>query len=194
MAKNKKGKIGLIIFIIAIFVLIFAALAFVFDIGGMKKVAYSIIGKDLGRQTMTGMTAIEIELKKEEEYIEAEKTKLSALRTDLENYKTELDNRAKELDEREMLLKEKEQDIERLKETLSGQFQDLMEIVKIYENMNGDEAAAILSQMEDTEKVILILKNLKKEKSAEILGLMNPEDAAKIVDGLLEAGSMEGGV
>lgn len=191
---DKKGRTRSITFIIIIFLLIFAALAIVFDIGGIKKFAYSIIGKALDKETMAGMTAVEIELKKEKEFIEAEKTKLSALRTDLENYRAELDNRAKELDEREMLLEEKEQEIDRLNESLSEQFQDLMEIVKIYENMNSDEAAAILSQMEDTEKVILIFKNLKKEKSAEILGLMNPEDAARIVDRLLEVGSTEGGV
>lgn len=190
----KKGRTRSIVFIIIIFLLVFAALAIVFDIGGIRKLAYSIIGIDLDRQTTAGMTAVEIELAKEKDFIEAEKTKLSALRTDLENYKAELDNRAKELDERETLLAEKEQEIERLNETLSGQIQDLMEIVKIYENMDGDAAAAILSQMEDTEKVISIFKNLKKDKSAEILGLMNPEDAARIIDQLLDVRNAEGGV
>ena len=106
------------------------------------------------------------------------------MRTDLENYKAQLDSRAKDLDEKESLLQVKEQELERLTQVLTAQFEDLMEIVKICENMNGEEAAAILSQMEDTEKVILIFKNLEKEKSAEILGLMNPEDAANILSQL----------
>ena len=72
-----------------------------------------------------------------------------------------MDSRAKDLDEKN-LFTGKEQELERLTQDLTAQFEDLMEIVKICENMNGEEAAAILSQMEDTEKVILIFKNLKK--------------------------------
>ena len=76
---------------------------------------------------------------------------------------------------------EKEREIERLSERLSVQYEDLTELTKIYEKMDGEEAAAILSQIEDTHQVILIIKNLRKEKSAEILGLMDAKIAADIL-------------
>ena len=177
----RKGRAGLIIFIIILFLLIFGALVMVFNIGGARDFAYRLIGRDVNQESAANKT-IEVELEREKDSLEAEKTKLSALRTDLENYKAQLDNREKELEEREVLLLDKEQEVDRLNEKLSGQYEDLRELIKIYEYMNGEEAADILSQMEDVDKVVLVIKNLKKETSAEILGLMDAEKAADILD------------
>lgn len=179
MARKGKGKI--ILFIIILFLLIFGTLAIVFDVGGMKGLALSLVGRDHSKQTIAVKSDLEIELEKEKEFINAEKTKLSALRTDLENYKAQLNTREEELDEREDELLEKEKEVEGLNNRLTTEFEDLNDLIKIYEKMDGEEAAAILSQIENTDQVILIIKNLKKEKSAEILGLMDSKKAAGLL-------------
>ncbi len=183
MAK-KKGNGVLAWIMIIVFLLISGSLIIFFNIGGIRDIAFSLINKRVGQEANTSLSAEEIQIEKEKEFINAEKAKLSALRTDLENFKAQLENRGRELDEKEEQLALKEQEVEQLMDKLSQQFHDLTEVVKIYEKMDGEEAAAILSEIEDTDQLLLIIKNLNKEKSAEILGLMDAKKAADILSRL----------
>lgn len=176
----KKGSKIFIVFII-IFILIAGSLAIAFDIGGVRGLAMSIVGKYFLKGTTPTKSHQEMEIEKEKELLSVEKTKLSALRTDLENYKAQLSSREKEIEEKEAQLMEKEHEVDRLLAKLSGDFEDLKDLIGIYEEMDGEEAAAILSQIEDGDLVLLVFKNLKKEKSAEVLGLMDPKKAADIL-------------
>lgn len=178
MAKRGRG-IPIVLIIILIF-LISGSLVIGFNIGGIRDIVFSIIGKDIAKDIVGGLQDQD-PYQDEKEFINTEKAKLLALRTDLENYRAQLQDKENELQEKETLLLEKEREIERLSERLSVQYEDLTELTKIYEKMDGEEAAAILSQIEDTHQVILIIKNLRKEKSAEILGLMDAKIAADIL-------------
>ncbi|HZJ58030.1 MAG TPA: hypothetical protein VFD89_07320 [Clostridia bacterium] len=171
--------------IILLFLLVSGSLVIGFNIGGMRDVILAYIGKGTARDT-SGVDSDQIPDETDREFIKAEKTKLAALRTDLENYRTQLQDRENELQEKDAALLDREREVQKLDEKLSSRFDDLIELTKIYERMDGEEAAAILSQIEDTHQVILIIKNLKKEKSAEILGLMEPKKAADILGAMYE--------
>jgi flagellar motility protein MotE (MotC chaperone) len=176
----KRGRKIPVALVIILILLISVTLAIVFNIGGIRDLVFSIIGKDIA-EDIIGIPSDQDPYQAEREFINTEKTKLMALRTDLENYRAQLQDKENELQEKEAQLLEKEREIERLSEKLSVQYDDLIELTKIYEQMDGEEAAAILSQIDDTQQVILIIRSLKKEKSAEILGLMDAKLAADIL-------------
>ena len=69
---------------------------------------------------------------------------------------------------------------------LSTRIDDIKQIAKMYENMDSEQAALVLSEIEDNTQVIQILKNMSRQKSAEILGLMEPKRAADITNVMLQ--------
>ncbi|HZJ82629.1 MAG TPA: hypothetical protein VFD57_02355 [Clostridia bacterium] len=190
MARQTKGKKTnrapriLIISLLSVVLIVGGTLVIVFNIGGIKDIALSFFIKDGAKLDMGIISSQESELEKEREFVKSEQTKLTALRTDLESFKAQLKSREEELNEKEMLISDKEQELDRKTEDLSGQFQDVRELTKIYESMDGEDAAAILSEIEDNEQVLIILKNIKRDKSAEILGLMERKKAADILSNM----------
>ena len=73
-----------------------------------------------------------------------------------------------------------------MQENLSSQFEDVRQIAKLYENMDAEQAALILTEIEDNSRIILILKNMSRQKSAEIMGLMEPKKAAELTKAMLQ--------
>ena len=81
---------------------------------------------------------------------------------------------------------QREEEIESLQLQLSQKVDDIKSISKLYENMDAQRAAQILTELDDVETVILILKNIKKEKTADILENMDPKTAAYITNKMLQ--------
>ena len=176
----KKSIVVPLIISLILLLVIAGAIVYFFDIGGLKGFALSLIGK--GPSLPVDQKSPEqIAIEKENDFIKTEKAKLSALRTDLENYRTQLDNKNKELEDKENDLRLKMEETEKLENNLSAKLNELTDLIGIYDKIEAEEAAAILSELEDKDQMVLIIKNLKKEKSAEILGIMDPKLAADIL-------------
>ena len=105
MAKRGRG-IPIVLIIILIF-LISCSLVIGFNIGGIRDIVFSIIGKDIAKDIVGGLQDQD-PYQAEKEFINTEKAKLLALRTDLENYRAQLQDKENELQEKETLLLEKE--------------------------------------------------------------------------------------
>lgn len=53
-------------------------------------------------------------------------------------------------------------------------------LAKIYENMEPEQAAEIISRIENKEFVVKILVNMAKENAANVLANMNPDTASEL--------------
>ncbi len=112
--------------------------------------------------------------------------------------RAELDQRELKLKSREEALKELELKIQKkikqynsilasleklikqLKQTESERF---LHVVKTYEKMSPDEAAAQFEQL-DEEMAVKILSKMKERKAAALLARMSPERAARLIERL----------
>lgn len=87
-------------------------------------------------------------------------------------------------DENDLLIEEQEAlqaDIERLQTEQDAVGREFAEIVSVYEDMKGKEAAPIIMDLND-EDAIRLLSNLSAEMVAEIFSAMPPADAARYTE------------
>lgn len=181
------GKSGKSIIIIILMAIVIASLIFLyfFNIGGIRdntsKLLNSIFKKSADKEVMQ-----EKETQKAMEQIELEKEKILYAQAKLNDAKLELDTKQKELENRETELLEREKEIDQLEEQLSQKVEDIKIVSKLYEQMDAQRAAEILTELENMDTIIAILKNVKKENTAEILENMDPKTAANITNMMLD--------
>ncbi|WP_404409166.1 MotE family protein [Jeotgalibacillus malaysiensis] len=87
-------------------------------------------------------------------------------------------------DENDLLIEEQERlqaDIERLQTERDAAGREFAEIVSVYEDMKGKEAAPIILDLND-EDAIRLLSNLSAEMVSEIFSAMPPADAARYTE------------
>ncbi|MBM7581381.1 flagellar motility protein MotE (MotC chaperone) [Caldicoprobacter guelmensis] len=175
---SKRGAVWPFILGLVLFVITAIGLLFFFNVGGIRDVVVRLAfhSKAVSNQQSEGNLKLQQQLKA----IEEEKSRLKDFENQLNALKSELEGKQQELEQREIKLQQKEKEIEELQQRLSSQFENIRDIAKVYENMEPEQAASILSQMEDSSLVIQILRNLSKEKSGEILGAMDSKKAAEL--------------
>lgn len=175
------------IFLIFIIIILTASIVIgsilLFNIGGVKP----LILKKISKMPLVGNIVKPVAENKTPEEIEMEK--LQAQRNDiaiqvkqLEENEKKLDEREKIISEKEEMLQEKEQQINEKLEQLNANLNSIKEQVEYFENMNPANAVQIISNMESKDTVVKILRNMSKEKSSSILMLMDPLQAAQLIE------------
>lgn len=186
--ETKKIKIwlqNLLLVLIILFLLTIIAIGGIlfFNIGGAKPALLN----HLATWPLLGNVIKPIAMEKTPEEIQLEMIELQ--KRDLEIKSKQLDEKEKELEEKEKalidkeeLLKEKENQLNETLERLNNKLSSVREQVEYLEKMESSKAVQILSNMESKDTVIQILRNMKKEKSSSILMLMDPIQAAQILE------------
>jgi flagellar motility protein MotE (MotC chaperone) len=176
-----KGIWGIIALSVILTIIMIISLSFLLDIAGFKSKVMNLIYSPAKKQEK-GESHEELQLKRQLKQLENEKAQLKNIEEQLNTLKFQLEAKQKELEQWDLELQHKEKEIDELKDTLSQQYSDIENIAKIYEKMDSEQAAGILSEMSDTDLLIQILKNVSKEKGAEILSLMDAKKAADITN------------
>jgi flagellar motility protein MotE (MotC chaperone) len=151
-----------------------------FDLGGVRNMVISGLRIDQDSYTIienrrTELSRIEEQIKTEQQNIQAEKTALVQKEEALQQIEEELAEKQQQIDSQESLL--------------SGKESDLTEIIEMYESMEVESAAEIVSNFSNQDDVIRILRNLSKSKASQILAQLDPEEASEITARMLTTAS-----
>jgi len=194
-ADSKRGKTKekkantLLLLIIVIFlsaIVAFGAI-FMFDFAGLRAETsmwisnLPVVGK-LMQPVLQKKNPEQIE----REAIEREKANIAIQQKELNNLEKELLSREKEIEKKEKELADKEMEISKLHEQLSEKLRSIQEQVQYLEKVDNQKAMHIIMNMNDKASAVQILRNMKKEKAAAILGLMDPLQAAQILEDLAD--------
>lgn len=173
----------LILMIILLTAIIVVGCILLFNIGGTKPAllkhmsSWPILGKIIG-PVAEDKTPQQLELEK----IESEKKDLDIRFEQLSEKEKEIETREEALAAKEEELKEKETQLNEKLDRLNTKLSSVMEQVEYFEKMDSTKAMQILSNMESKDAVVQIIRNMKKEKSSSILMLMDPLQAAQILE------------
>ena len=191
--KEKKGNTLLLILIVLILTLIVAFGAiFMFNFAGLKTETsmwisnIPVLGKVL--KPLVENKSPEMIAKEE---IEQEKRVLTVKEKDLIEQEKELKKREKELESKEKQLALKEQEVEETLKKLSDKLKSVQEQVQYLEKLDNTKAMNIIMSMDSKASAVQVLRNMKKEKAAAILALMDPLQAAQILEDLAEQASYQ---
>lgn len=154
-----------------------------FNIGGakpmiLKKFSTVPILGSLIKPIAENKTQQELEL----ELLEAQKKDIDIMTKQLNEKQKALEEREKAIENKEELLITKEAELDDKENKLNTSLSSVLEQVEYLEKMESSKAMQILSNMESKNTVIQILRNMKKEKSSSILMLMDPLQAAQILE------------
>lgn len=194
--KDRKGSTPLLILIVLIlaFIITFGAI-FMFNFAGLKAEASEwitdlpVIGKLL-KPVLENKNPEQIA----KEEIEQEKRVLAVREKDLNEHEKELDKREKGLESKERELAEKELQINDTLQKLSEKLISIQEQVLYLEKVDNAKAMQIIMSMDDKASAVQVLRNMKKEKAAAILALMDPLQAAQILEDIAEQAPDQGSV
>lgn len=193
--KSKREKIGekkgntlllLLIVFILVSIVVFGAIFF-FNFAGLKAETSAwiadipVVGKLL-KPVVENKNPEQIA----KEEIEQEKRVLAIKEKELEEQEKELDIREKEIESKEKELSEKELKINDTLQQLSDKLLSIKEQVQYLEKVDNAKAMQIIMSMDDKTTAVQILRNMKKEKASAILALMDPLQAAQILEDLAE--------
>lgn len=186
--KDRKGNTLLLLLIVLILasIVTFGAI-FLFNFAGLKAETsiwisnIPVVGKLL-KPVVENKNPEQIA----KEEIEQDKRILAVKEKDLNEQKKELDNREKEIESKEKELTEKEFQINDTLQKLSDKLVSIQEQVQYLEKVDNAKAMQIIMSMDDKASAVQILRNMKKEKAAAILALMDPLQAAQILEDLAE--------
>ena len=171
----------LIIFILTISIVLGSIL--LFNIGGAKplvlKMIYSLplIG-NVVKPMAENKTPEQIEMEK----LQVERNDIAVQFKQLEENRKALEERENIISEKEELLAQKEEQINERLEQLNTRFNSIKEQTEYLEKMESSKAVQIISNMESKGAVVQILRNMNKEKSSSILMLMDPLQAAQVLE------------
>ncbi|KUO76102.1 MAG: hypothetical protein APF77_02105 [Clostridia bacterium BRH_c25] len=184
--KDRKGNTLLLIVIILILasIVTFGAI-FMFNFAGLRSetsmwiTKIPVIGKlmkpVIENKSPEQLAREEIELAKSQNAIELE---------EINEKKKELEIREKKIESIEKELAEKELQINETLQKLSGKLTSVQEQVQYLEKVDSAKAMQIILSMDDKASAVQILRNMKKEKASAILALMDPLQAAQIIEDL----------
>lgn len=175
---NTRGAARLVIVIALLFIITGVGLSLFFNVGGVRDIVVDLLfpSKKVDDLSSDETNALQQQLKA----IEAERKRLAAYEDQLNDLKSQLEDKQQQLEQREAELEQREREVEELQQKLSAQLDNIRDIAKLYENMEAEQAASILSEMEDRSLIIQILKHMPAERSAEILGEMDSQKAAEL--------------
>jgi len=190
---DKKGNTFLLIVIILILTSIISIGAiFMFNFAGLKAETsmwvsdIPVIGKLL-RPMVENKTPEQIA----KEEIELERSKLSVSAKELDEREKELDQRERAIESKENELSDKELQLNDRLQKLSSKLTSIEEQVQYLEKVDNAKAVQILMSMDSKESVVQILRNMKKDKASAILALMDPLQAAQLLEDLSDPAQLE---
>lgn len=186
--KERKGNTFLLILIILILTSIvsFGAI-FMFDFAGLKAETsmwitnIPVVGKLM--KPVVEKKNFE-QIAKEE--IDQEKRNMAVKQKELNEKEKELEKKAKELENKEKELAGKELQINDTLQKLSDKLSSIQEQVEYLEKVDNTKAMNIIMSMDDKATAVQILRNMKKDKASAILALMDPLQAAQILEDLAD--------
>jgi flagellar motility protein MotE (MotC chaperone) len=194
--KNKVRKnntfLLIIIILILAFIISFGSI-FLFNFAGLKAETsmwitnIPVAGKLL-KPVVENKNAEQIA----KEEINIEKSNNAIKLKELNEQKKELDKKAKEIENKENELAEKELQINDTLQKLSEKLVSIQEQVQYLEKVDNAKAMNIIMSMEDKVTAVQILRNMKKDKASSILALMDPLQAAQILEDLAEQTPVQG--
>ena len=171
---KRKSKIAGLLWILPVILITALLVIAALDTAGLRTAALQMIQ---GNSAVTPDPSSELE---------AERKKLEDERNRLTLWDQQLAEKQESLVQREESIAAIEEETRRLNEEamelkgkLSAQFDELMEVVVLYEKMDAERAARILELMGDRNMAVTILKNMKKEKASAVLEEMTPQSAAE---------------
>ncbi len=189
-SKKKKKKSNTIILILIILILgsivTFGAI-FMFNFAGLKagtsKWASNIpiLGKVL-KPLIENKSSEQVAW----EEIELGKANNAIKLNEINDQKKELDQRAKNIEDKEKEIALKEQQIDEILLKLSDKLISVQEQVQYLEKVDNTKAMLIIMSMDDKASAVQVLRNMKKDKAAAILALMDPLQAAQLLEDLAE--------
>jgi len=184
---SKLQNIFLIIIILFLTSIITIAGIFFFNIGGGKTIILKTVFNiplvgNLLKPIAENKTPEEIK----EEKLKAEKNEIALKTKQLEERIKEIEERENDLIKKEEILSEKERIIDNRLKLINEKLNSIEEQVEYFEKMNPANATLILSNMESKSAVVQILRNMDKDKSSKILMLMDPLQAAQILEDIKE--------
>lgn len=180
---SKLQNIFLILVIIVLTASIVIGSILLFNIGGikpllLKKVSSIPLIGNIVKPVVENKTPEEIEMEK----LQAQRNDIAIQIKQLEENKRELDEREKLISQKEEMLEQKERQISETLEQLNNSLNSIQEQAEYFEKMNPANAVKIISNMESKGTVVQILRNMSKEKSSSILMLMDPLQAAQLLE------------
>lgn len=186
--KGRKNNTFLLIIIILIlaFIVTFGSI-FMFNFAGLKAETsmwinnIPVVGKLL-KPVVENKNPEQIA----KEEVEIEKSNNAIKLKELNDQKNELDKKAKEIESKERELAIKELDINVMLLQLSEKLTSIQEQVQYLEKVDNAKAMNIIMSMDDKASAVQILRNMKKEKASAILALMDPLQAAQILQDIAE--------
>jgi flagellar motility protein MotE (MotC chaperone) len=186
--EKRKGNTYLLIIIILMlaFIITFGAI-FMFNFAGLKAetsvwlTKIPVVGK-LIKPVVENKTAEQIAM----EEIDQQKRVLTVKENDLNEIKKELDKRTKEIESKEKELSDKELQVNDMLLKLSDKLTSIQEQVQYLEKVDNAKAMQIIMNMDDKASAVQILRNMKRDKASAILALMDPLQAAQILEGIAE--------
>ncbi len=151
--------------IFVLLLLIFSA-GFYFNIGDFKGKAINFL--EIEKEQQSRLEYRENEINKMIEEIDLS---MNNLKADQKIY-----------EQRKILMEEKENELIELEARLSGEQMEISQVVAIYNEMEPQLAAEILSLNPKSLDTTSIIKNLDEKKAASILSFMQPETASLILE------------
>jgi flagellar basal body-associated protein FliL len=184
--REKKGNTFLLILIILILTSIVAMGAiFMFNFAGLKSETsiwlsnIPVVGK-LIKPVVENKTPEQVAM----EEVQLEKSKNAIELQEINDKKKELEEREASIASKEKELADKELQINDTLLKLSGQLTSVQEQVAYLEKLDNAKVMQIIMSMDKKESAVQILRNMKKEKASAILGLMDPLQAAQLLEDL----------
>lgn len=182
--QEKKGSTLLLVLIVIILTAIvsFGAI-FLFNFAGLKTGTAKwlsnipVVG-NLVKPVLEDKTPEQLEW----EAIEKEKSNNAVAMKEITEQKKELEQRFKELELKEKELEEKQKQIDAMYEQLDTKLKGVQEQVQYLEKVDNAKAVQIILNLEDKESAVQILRNMDKKKASAILSLMDPLQAAQILE------------
>lgn len=177
----------LLLILIIIFLTSILALGgiFIFNIAGLKTdIAKMFVNVPLVGAIVKPLVENKTPQDIEKEQIELKKKDLSLQMQGLNEKEKEIEAKEKALEGKELELQAKEEDMNNKIAQLDSKLQSIKEQVEYIEKMDTSKAAQVLLNMSEKSSVIQILRNMKKDKAVGIISLMDPLQAAQLLEEL----------
>lgn len=186
--KDRKGNTFLLIIIIMILTsIVFFGAVFMFNFAGLKtQTAQWLTGIPVVGKLMKPVVENKTPEQLAWEEIELERSKNAVELKKINEQKKELEAREKEIESKERELAAKELQINDTLNKLSEKFRSVQEQVEYLEKVDNAKAMEIIMSMDSKASAVQVLRNMKKDKVSKILALMDPLQAAQLLEDLAE--------
>ncbi len=181
--KKRKGKLFTAIrFILILAIIAAVTLTAYFDLWGLRtNLLVSLQLQKPAEQAGEAPSPQQSIIADEQKRLSAQKFEQDVRQTTLEQKDAELKQREAEIATKEAELAALNDQVTQLKESLQTQYNDMTELIKLFNGMDTKKAAAILEAYQDDTKVASVIRSMNARTASEVLTNMTPDFAAKIL-------------